>query len=106
MNEEMYGKQMSTVAIVENARMLQAQRVGDKESWQSNKGMAPEKLLAAARALFRKGSLTASDLAFILKIPQPNALALLFRLQRTGLATSELHNDARIRIFSACKTGN
>ena len=106
MNEELYGRQLSTVAMIENARMLQAQRVGDRQSWQSNKGLAPEKLLAAAHALFRKGSLTASDLALMLKIPQPDALALLFRLQKTGLATSELHNDARIRIFSARKTGD
>ena len=103
MNEDLYRKRMLTAAVVENARML---RAGEDDIRPKGTGIAPEKLMAAARALFKKGSLTANDLAIILKIPQPNAFALLFRLQMTGLATSELHNGARVRIFSACKTGH
>lgn len=101
MNEEVYAKNLCSFAAVENARMKQNMASQEHSSWQRNKSLAPEKLLAAAKALHRKTSLTASDLAHILKLPQPNALALLFRLERVGLATSELHNDARIRIFTA-----
>ena len=101
MNEEIYAKHLRSFAVVENVRMKQSMAGQEQSSWQRSKSLAPEKLLAAARALSRKSSLTASDLAHILKLPQPNALALLFRLERVGLATSELHNDARIRIFTA-----
>jgi len=101
MNEEIYAKHLRSFAMVENVRMKQSMAGQEQSSWQRSKSLAPEKLLAAARALYRKSSLTASDLAHILKLPQPNALALLFRLERVGLATSELHNDARIRIFTA-----
>jgi DNA-binding MarR family transcriptional regulator len=102
MNEELYRERMEGAAIVENARMLEV----SLERGKSSRGVFPRKLLAAGRVLFQRGSLTARDLACILKIPQPRALVLLYRLQKAGLATSEVHSDAGVRIFSACKTGD
>jgi hypothetical protein len=97
MNEELYRERMEGAAIVENARMLEV----SLERGKSSRGVFPRKLLAAGRVLFQRGSLTV-----ILKIPQPRALVLLYRLQKAGLATSEIHSDAGVRIFSACKTGD
>jgi|DEB0MinimDraft_10_1074344.scaffolds.fasta_scaffold37146_4 DNA-binding transcriptional ArsR family regulator len=101
MNEELYAKHLCSFAVVENARMKQNMVGQEQGVWHRSKPLAPEKLLAAAKALYRKSSLTASDLAHILELPHPSAHALLIRLERAGLATSELHRDARIRIFTA-----
>jgi len=98
-SEETYGRGLRRVSVAENYKMRQS-LFSDGHGQGGSPDRIPQKLLDAAGALYRKGTLTATDLAHIMDMPQPNASALLFRLQRLGFATSELHEDARIRIFS------
>lgn len=59
----------------------------------------PETLLKAAKALAKSGSLTSADLAWKIDKTPEQARALLDRLERKGLATSEYHYEGRARIF-------
>jgi len=99
MNQEVYAAHMRAYAPAENARMRAGLREEHRHAG-GDPGRPPLKLLQAAKTLRQKGFLTASDLGTILRIPKENARALLDRLERAGLATSELHNDARIRIYA------
>lgn len=100
MIEEVYAKQLEAASVMENIRMREAMTDFGGTGRGGNPERLPKKLLEAAKALATKQSLTAADLGHILKIPQPQAIALLYRLERIGLAQSELHHDTRIRIFA------
>jgi len=100
MIEEVYAKHLQTASVMENIRMREAMTDFGGTGRGGNPERVPKKLLEAARVLSTKGALTATDLGHILKVPQTQAIALLYRLERIGLAQSELHHDARIRIFA------
>lgn len=99
MNQEVYGRLLQSASTAENLRMREIM-LGVTEAGNNRRTSGPpQRLLEAAKALRRKGSLTASDLGYMLKMTQPNAAALLSRLEKLGIATSELNDDPRVRIF-------
>lgn len=103
MNQEVYAQHLQAASVMENIRMRQAMTGVNGTGRGGNPERLPIRLLEAVKALGRKGSLTATDLGHMLGLPQPSALALLFRLEKIGLATSELNDDPRIRIFHFAK---
>ena len=106
LEQEIYARQLQAASVMENIRMRQSLTGVNGTGRGGNPERLPEKLLAAARQLARKGSLTATDLGHILRTERENARALLVRLENIGLATSELHHDTGIRIFFFRKPEN
>lgn len=100
MIEELYAKHLQVASVMENIRMRDTMSDVGGPGRGDNPENLPKKLLEASHALSSRGELTASDLGHILKVPQTQAIALLYRLESLGLAKSELHKNARIRIFS------
>lgn len=99
LEQEIYARHLQAASVMENIRMREAMTGVNGTGRGGNPERLPLRLMEAAKVLRRKGSLTASDLGHMLDMPQPSAIALLFRLEKIGMATSELHDDPRIRIF-------
>jgi len=98
-NQESYAAMMKAYAPKENARM-RANLMGEYRGAGGHPDRLPLKLLTAAKALHRKGFLTPGDLGRMMDTSTQNARALLDRLEKAGLATSEIHHDARVRIYA------
>jgi len=100
MNQEQYGRCLQAASIAENFRMRSNMTEdGNPTGAGGHPNRLPLKLLAAAKVLAAKKYLTASDLAYSLDVPRTQAYALLKRLERGGLAVSEIDNETRTRIF-------
>lgn len=91
-----YGRMLRAASLLENEAIY---RIGEKSKAGGPPNQVPAEYAKSLYALYRKGSLTAADLANIIKIEQPRAKFLLSYLERKGLAKSEYHDAGRVRIF-------
>lgn len=99
MNQDVYAEALQHCSVKENARM-RANLLGDYDGPGGHPERLPLKLLTAAKILSRKRFLTGGDLGTMMDTSTQNARALLDRLEKAGLATSEFHHDARVRIYA------
>lgn len=98
LQELRYQMQLQSASVTENYRMRLSLQ-GDRHVRGGSPGRTPVTLLQAAKALAKSGSLTSADLAWKIGKTHEQARALLDRVERTGLATSEYHYEGRARIF-------
>ena len=103
--EREYRARLQNLSSLENYRMRLSLRDNEATGRGGSPARVPETLIKAAKALAKSGSLTSADLAWKLDKTPAQARALLDRLQKSGLATSEYHCEGRARIYHFNKTG-
>jgi hypothetical protein len=94
-----YRERLQDLSTVENYRMRLSLRDNDDTGRGGRPDRIPETLISAAKVLASSGSLTSADLAWKMDKTPAQARALLDRLQKSGLATSEYHCEGRARIY-------
>lgn len=96
MTEAAYARLLRVASLIENETIY---RIDERSAAGGPPNKVPKEFCQALLALLKKRMLTASDMARIINVGQPRAKFLLDYLERKGLARSEYHDDARVRIY-------